>query len=106
MYGFFVPYFAASFFPVDDRAARILAAFAVFAVGFFFRPLGGAILGSYADRRGRRAGMTLTILLMAGASALIAYRLLWFAVTTNRHNAGFAPVRRRLRRRPKTSQNK
>ena len=72
MYGFFVPYFAASFFPVEDRAARILAAFAVFAVGFFFRPLGGAILGSYADRRGRRAGMTLTILLMAGASALIA----------------------------------
>ncbi len=72
MYGFFVPYFAASFFPVEDRAARILAAFAVFAVGFFFRPLGGAILGSYADRHGRRAGMTLTILLMAGASALIA----------------------------------
>lgn len=72
VYGFFVPYFAASFFPAEDRAAQILAAFAVFAVGFFFRPLGGAVLGSYADRHGRRAGMTLTILLMAGASALIA----------------------------------
>lgn len=44
----------------------------MFAVGFFFRPLGGAVLGSYADRHGRRAGMTLTIMLMAGASALIA----------------------------------
>ncbi|HHU39327.1 MAG TPA: MFS transporter [Propionibacterium sp.] len=72
VYGFFVPYFAASFFPTEDRAAQILAAFAVFAVGFFFRPLGGAVLGSYADRHGRRAGMTLTIMLMAGASALIA----------------------------------
>lgn len=41
-------------------------------MGFFFRPLGGAVLGSYADRHGRRAGMTLTILLMAGASAVIA----------------------------------
>lgn len=67
-----MPYFAASFFPEGNQAARILAAFAVFAVGFFFRPLGGAVLGSYADRHGRRAGMTLTILLMAGASALIA----------------------------------
>ncbi|MDO5534559.1 MAG: MFS transporter [Propionibacteriaceae bacterium] len=72
VYGFFVPVFASSFFPVGDRFTEILAAFTVFAVGFFFRPLGGAVLGSYADRHGRRAGMTLTILLMAGASALIA----------------------------------
>lgn len=46
--------------------------FAIFAVGFFVRPLGGAVLGSYADRHGRRAGMTLTILMMATASALMA----------------------------------
>lgn len=72
VYAFFVPYFAASFFPTDDRPARILSAFAIFAVGFFFRPLGAAVLGSYADRHGRRAGMTLAIGLMAGASAVIA----------------------------------
>ncbi|MFT3876966.1 MAG: MFS transporter [Propioniciclava sp.] len=72
VYGFFVPFFASAFFPQGDAAARTLSALAVFAVGFFFRPLGGAILGSYADRHGRRAGMTLTILLMAGASAMIA----------------------------------
>ena len=54
VYAFFVPYFAASFFPTDDRPARILSAFAIFAVGFFFRPLGAAVLGSYADRHGRR----------------------------------------------------
>ncbi len=72
VYGFFAPFFAASFFPQTDERARLLSAFAVFAVGFFFRPLGGAVLGSYADRHGRRAGMTLTILLMAAASLMIA----------------------------------
>ncbi|HHT12824.1 MAG TPA: MFS transporter [Propionibacterium sp.] len=72
VYGFFAPYLAVSFFPQEDELARILSAFVVFAVGFFFRPLGGAVLGSYADRHGRRAGMTLTIILMAGASFVIA----------------------------------
>lgn len=72
VYGFFAPYFAASFFPQADRIAQLLGVFAVFAVGFFVRPLGGAVLGSYADRHGRRAGLTLTILLMAGASLLMA----------------------------------
>ena len=72
VYAFFVPYFAASFFPAGDRFAQVLAGFAVFAIGFFLRPLGGALLGSYSDRRGRRAGMTLGITLMAGASLVIA----------------------------------
>lgn len=72
VYGFFAPYFAASFFPNGDEVAQLLKAFAVFAVGFFVRPIGGAILGSYADRHGRRAGMSLTILLMAAASLLMA----------------------------------
>lgn len=67
-----MPFFAAAFFPDADPLASTLSALGVFAVGFFFRPLGGAILGSYADRHGRRAGMTLTILMMAGASAAIA----------------------------------
>lgn len=72
VYGFFAPYLAVAFFPGDDPSARLLSAFAVFAVGFFFRPLGGAVLGPYADRHGRRAGLTLSILLMAGASLAIA----------------------------------
>ncbi|WP_232549570.1 MFS transporter [Propioniciclava soli] len=72
VYAFFAPYVADSFFAGEDRATRLLAAFAVFAVGFFFRPLGAAVLGSYADRHGRRAGMTLAIAIMAGASGLIA----------------------------------
>ena len=72
VYGFFAPYFAASFFPSGDRIAQLLAGFLIFAIGFFMRPLGGALLGSYSDRHGRRAGMTLAIGLMAGASLAMA----------------------------------
>ena len=44
----------------------------MFALGFFVRPLGGWIFGRYADRRGRKAALTLSVLLMCGGSLLIA----------------------------------
>ena len=72
VYGIFVVQFAPLFFPVGSTAGSILSGLAVFAVGFFMRPLGGAIIGSFADKHGRQAGMTLTISLMAGASLVMA----------------------------------
>lgn len=72
IYGFFVVYFSAQFFPQFDPVARTLYALTIHAIGFLIRPLGGAVIGSYADRNGRKAAMTLTILLMAAASALMA----------------------------------
>jgi MHS family alpha-ketoglutarate permease-like MFS transporter len=44
----------------------------VFAAGFVMRPVGGAVLGAFADRHGRKAGLTLSILLMSGSSLAIA----------------------------------
>ncbi|WP_331839004.1 MFS transporter, partial [Pandoraea sputorum] len=38
---------------------------------FVMRPLGGIVLGRYADRAGRKPALTLTILLMALGSAAI-----------------------------------
>lgn len=67
-YGFFAVYFAGQFFPGDNP---VLTALLVFAISFFMRPVGAAVLGTYADRHGRKHGMTLTILLMAGGSLLI-----------------------------------
>jgi len=72
IYATFSPFFAGQFFPAESRTAALLSALAVFAVGFLMRPIGGAVLGSYCDRHGRMAGLTLTVAFMAGASLVIA----------------------------------
>lgn len=72
VYSAFAPIFAGQFFPSSDPTAALLSTLAVFAVGFLMRPIGGAILGAYADRHGRKKGLTLTISLMAGAALVIA----------------------------------
>ncbi|WP_229693639.1 MFS transporter [Lentzea pudingi] len=71
-YTAFSIYFAAAFFPKGDQTAQLLNTAAVFAVGFLMRPLGGWLLGRYADRRGRRAALTLSVTLMAFGSLIIA----------------------------------
>ncbi|RSN12729.1 alpha-ketoglutarate transporter [Nonomuraea sp. WAC 01424] len=72
VYSSFAVYFAASFFPEGDDTAKLLNTAAIFAVGFFMRPLGGWLLGRYADRRGRKAALTLTVTLMSASALLIA----------------------------------
>jgi MHS family alpha-ketoglutarate permease-like MFS transporter len=71
-YTAFSIYFAAAFFPKGDQTAQLLNTAAVFAVGFLMRPLGGWMLGRYADRHGRRAALTLSVTLMALGSLVIA----------------------------------
>ncbi|GAT67137.1 MFS transporter [Planomonospora sp. ID91781] len=70
-YGLFAPLFAAQFFPAADPVTSLLGAFAVFAAGMLFRPLGGILFGRLADRRGRRPALLLSIALMAAGSTLI-----------------------------------
>ncbi|AYJ86438.1 MFS transporter [Sphingomonas paeninsulae] len=65
-------YFAPSFFPKADPTAQLLNAAAIFAVGFLMRPVGAWIMGIYADRHGRKAGLALSVALMCGGSILIA----------------------------------
>ncbi|MFI6734582.1 MFS transporter [Nonomuraea sp. NPDC050451] len=72
VYTSFALYFAASFFPEGDSTAKLLNTAAIFAVGFFMRPLGGWLLGRYADRKGRKAALTLTVTLMSASALLIA----------------------------------
>src|SRR3954469_16634029 len=55
-YAAFTAYFAPHFFPTG--AAQQANAWAIFAVGFFMRPIGGWLMGIYGDRRGRKAGLT------------------------------------------------
>jgi MHS family alpha-ketoglutarate permease-like MFS transporter len=72
VYSSFSLYFAAVFFPSGDRTAELLAAAAVFAVGFIVRPIGAWIMGVYSDRHGRKSGLTLSVALMCAGSTLIA----------------------------------
>ncbi|WP_326623460.1 MFS transporter [Streptomyces decoyicus] len=73
-YSFLAVYFAGQIFPegAGNSLVPLLSTFAVFAVGFFMRPVGGLLMGAVADRRGRRTALTLTILLMGGGSLLVA----------------------------------
>ena len=71
LYGFLATLLAAHFFPSGDATAGLLKTFAVFAVAFAFRPLGGIVFGLLGDRIGRKRTLALTILIMAGATALI-----------------------------------
>ncbi|HET9428886.1 MAG TPA: MFS transporter [Allosphingosinicella sp.] len=72
VYAAFTLYFAPVFFPAEDRTAELLSAAAVFAVGFVMRPIGAWAMGIYSDRRGRKAGLTLSVSLMCAGSLLIA----------------------------------
>ncbi|MFP3566207.1 MFS transporter [Paraburkholderia sp. SIMBA_030] len=83
IYATFAALFSRHFFPAHDEHVSLLSAFAVFAVGFIMRPIGGALLGAYADRHGRKNGLALSVALMAGSSLVIAtcpgYRSIGFA---------------------------
>ena len=57
VYSAFALYFAQSFFPKGDATAQLLNTAAIFAVGFIVRPIGAWLMGIYADRRGRKAGL-------------------------------------------------
>jgi len=71
VYSFFAVVIGKLFFPVAGEFSQLLLSFATFGIGFLARPLGGVVLGIYADRAGRKAAMTLTILLMALGTAII-----------------------------------
>ena len=72
VYATFSIYFATQIFPKENESLALLSTFATYALAFFFRPLGGYLLGRYADLRGRKKAMMLTITLMAGGSMAIA----------------------------------
>ncbi|MEH2474289.1 MHS family alpha-ketoglutarate permease-like MFS transporter [Nitrobacteraceae bacterium AZCC 2299] len=71
IYATFSSILAGQFFPSHDKTANLLSILAVFAVGFAARPVGGAVLGAFGDRYGRKRGLTLSVSLMAGASFII-----------------------------------
>jgi len=71
IYGYFAASIGRTFFPKEDPVAQILAAFGIFAVGYFMRPLGGALVGHIGDKFGRRAALTFSVTAMALPTFLV-----------------------------------
>ena len=71
IYGYFAAEIGRAFFPAGDKVAQILSAFAVFAVGFVVRPVGGVIVGHIGDWFGRRTALILSVTAMAVPTFLV-----------------------------------
>jgi MFS family permease len=82
-YAFFAVYIGKTFFPASTPLGSLLLSVAVFGVGFFARPVGGVLIGAFADRAGRRPAMLLTI-------ALITIGTLGLALTPSYESIGLA----------------
>lgn len=86
VYGYLAVVLSAHFFPGDDPAASLLETFAVFAVAFALRPIGGIFFGRLGDRIGRKRTLAITILLISGSTAAIG------ALPTHESIGVWAPV--------------
>ncbi|MFC3243958.1 MFS transporter [Gordonia humi] len=71
LYGFFAVAIGSTFFPSDSSTASLLKSLAVFGVAFLLRPVGGVIFGIIGDHTGRRAALSISIVVMGLATALI-----------------------------------
>lgn len=61
-----------TFFPSDNAFSSLILSVSTFGIGFIARPLGAILIGTYADKAGRKPAMILTMLLMAvGTAGLI-----------------------------------
>ncbi|WP_133128109.1 MFS transporter [Legionella nagasakiensis] len=73
LYASFAPLFAEIFFPTDAPFLSMIATFTVFAIGFLVRPIGGALLGHYADHVGRRKALIVSVTIMTITTTFIAF---------------------------------
>ncbi|MBV8590745.1 MAG: MFS transporter, partial [Acetobacteraceae bacterium] len=72
VYAFFAVMIGRQFFPAQDPLVSLLLSVGAFGIGFVTRPLGGFLIGAYADRSGRKPAMLLTIGLMGTGMLLLA----------------------------------
>jgi MFS family permease len=71
VYNFFATLIGPQYFPLTDPLSQLLFSFAAFGVGYIMRPIGGLIIGAYADRVGRKPAVVLTLWLMALSAAIL-----------------------------------
>ncbi len=72
VYAYFAVYLSKAFFPTQDSTTSLLLTFGTFALTFLARPIGGVLLGTYADRYGRKASLLLSIAMMTCGTLAVA----------------------------------
>jgi MHS family proline/betaine transporter-like MFS transporter len=72
IYAYFAVYLSKAFFPANDPTTSLLLTFGSFGLSFLIRPIGGVVLGAYADRHGRKASLMLSIVLMTFGTLVLA----------------------------------
>ena len=72
VYGYFAIYVSKAFFPNDDPTTSLLLTFGTFGLSYLARPIGGVMLGAYADRYGRKASLMVSIVLMTFGTLALA----------------------------------
>src|ERR1700742_2501921 len=72
VYAYFAVYLSKAFFPTGDSTTSLLLTFGTFALTFLARPIGGVLLGTYADRYGRKASLLLSIVMMTFGTLAVA----------------------------------
>src|ERR1700749_4858880 len=65
VFGYYAAAIGKAFFPSSNPFVSLMLSLMTFGAGFLMRPLGAVVLGAYADRHGRRAGLLLTLTLMS-----------------------------------------
>ena len=80
IYGFFAPVIATQFFRPEATSGDLLKVFAVFAVGYFARPIGAIIFGSIGDRLGRKKALLLSLIVMAVPTIGMALLPTWESI--------------------------
>jgi len=83
IYAYFAIYIGKAFFPISGEFGSLMAAAATFGVGFLARPLGGVLIGAFADKAGRKPAMILT-------AALITLGTVGVAITPSYEAIGIA----------------
>jgi MFS transporter, MHS family, proline/betaine transporter len=72
VYGYFAVTIAEVFFPTGSSTVSLLITFGTFGLSYLVRPLGAVVIGTYTDRAGRKAGLTLSIgLMMIGTTLMV-----------------------------------
>jgi len=72
VYGYFALYISKAFFPTQDSLTSMLLTFGTFGLAYLARPIGGVLLGAYADRHGRKASLMVSIVMMTFGTLAVA----------------------------------